>query len=194
MPSRFFLIDPLDGTKEFIAGRDEFTVNVALVEDQYPVVGVIGAPALGRLMFGVSGTGAFERVKNGSVSPICRQSRHESEPLQVLVSRSHIDPLSERALARLPGHSLRPLGSSLKFLLIATGEADLYIRLAPTMGWDTAAGQAIVEAAGGVVLAENGVRLNYSLRDGLRNRGFVAAGSLDHARLVVGTASVSVPE
>jgi 3'(2'), 5'-bisphosphate nucleotidase len=101
------------------------------------------------------------------------------------VSRSHLDSATEAALSKLPDHTRRQLGSSLKFALIAAGEADLYVRLAPTMAWDTAAGQAIVEAAGGTVLAEDGSHLSYSWNSGLRNAGFVAASRSEYAWLVV---------
>jgi 3'(2'), 5'-bisphosphate nucleotidase len=192
--SSFLLIDPLDGTKEFIAGRGEFAVNVAIIKDEYPVLGAIGAPALGRLIVGISGVGMFERTSDGSLARFCPKPRREEAPLQILVSRSHLDRTTEQALSKLPRHAVRAMGSSLKFAMIASGEADLYIRLAPTMGWDTAAGQAIVEAAGGVVLAQDGSRLRYSLRAGLQNQGFVAATKLDDAQLVVGVSSASVTE
>lgn len=183
-PHRFFLVDPLDGTRDFIAGRDEFTVNIALVEDGQPVFGMIGAPATGRLFMGVASVGAFERRNDGSLEKlICRGEPRDS--LVVLVSRSHLDAASRQALLRLPSHVLQPLGSSLKFALVAAGEADLYLRLGPTMAWDTAAGHAIVEAAGGVVLSEQGSRLEYLPAHGLRNPGFVASTSMEYARLVV---------
>lgn len=184
-PRRFFLVDPLDGTRDFIAGRDEFTVNLALVEDGRPTFGIIGAPAAGRLFMGIPGVGAFERRGDGSLERLhCRRTVREK--LLVLVSRSHLDAATSDALRKLPDHVLRPLGSSLKFALIAAGEADLYVRLGPTMVWDTAAGEAVVEAAGGVVLTDQGTRLDYSLAHGRRNPGFVASATIEYAQRVAG--------
>ena len=175
-PSCFFLVDPLDGTKEFIAGRDEFTVNVALVEGGYPSIGVVYAPSREWLVVG-SQLGAFEKRADSPMRRISCTGCPRISPV-VLVSRSHLDPGSVAILSKFPNYIERQLGSSLKFLLVAVGEADAYVRLSPTMAWDTAAGQAVLEASGGAVLTVDGSRLNYQRSNLLKNPGFVAASSL----------------
>ena len=177
--SCFFLVDPLDGTREFIAGRDEFTVNVALVEGEHPSIGVVYAPSRQWLVVG-SQLGAYERRVDSPMRRISCTGCPRVPPV-VLVSRSHLDPATLTILSKLPNHVERQLGSSLKFLLVAVGEADAYVRLSPTMAWDTAAGQAVLEAAGGAVLTVRGSRLHYQRPISLRNPGFVAASSLQLA-------------
>ena len=161
----YFLVDPLDGTKEFIAGSDEYTVNIAIVADGVPILGVVTAPALGLIWRGIVGRGA-ERLKFSSRSistpqAIRTRSRPEEE-LVVMVSRSHLDANTEAYLAGLP-HQLRrvPCGSSIKFCRLADGTADLYPRLAPTRDWDVAAGHAVLAAAGGSVVDPDGTALIY---------------------------------
>ena len=178
---RFVLVDPLDGTREFIAGNGEFTINVALVEGGVPIAGAVYAPALERLWFG--GQTAFAcRAAVGADLPDAaawRRLRTRAAPasLVALASRSHGDPATEAFLARLPIGERRSAGSSLKFCVIAEGEGDVYPRFAPTMEWDTAAGDAVLRAAGGVVLAAEGGPLVYGkVAAGLRNGGFVAWG------------------
>ncbi|MGD0719811.1 MAG: 3'(2'),5'-bisphosphate nucleotidase CysQ [Roseiarcus sp.] len=178
----FILVDPLDGTREFIAGNGEFTINIALVRDAAPVAGAVYAPALGRLWFG--GEHAF--VCEAAVgAPLPERSAWRpietraapAEGLVALASRSHCDPATEAFLARLPIGERRSAGSSLKFCALAEGLADVYPRFGPTMEWDTAAGDAVLRAAGGAVLAEDGRPLRYGKIDGqLRNGGFVAWG------------------
>ncbi|RTL48290.1 MAG: 3'(2'),5'-bisphosphate nucleotidase [Bradyrhizobiaceae bacterium] len=153
----FFLVDPLDGTKEFIAGRDEFTVNIALITHGRPVLGVIAAPALGLIWRGIPGHGA-ERLaimsdgKTGPSEPIrTRPHPLPGQPWIVAVSRSHGDPRTEAFIANRPGAVRLALGSAIKFGRIAEGNADIYPRLSPTSEWDVAAGQAVVVAAGGQV-------------------------------------------
>ncbi|MGH6675806.1 MAG: 3'(2'),5'-bisphosphate nucleotidase CysQ family protein, partial [Xanthobacteraceae bacterium] len=153
----YFLVDPLDGTREFIAGRDEYTVNIALVTDGAPVLGVIVAPGLGRglglIWRGIAGKGA-ERLamtadgKLLSEGPIHARARPPHETI-VVVSRSHLDARTRDFLASLPQPRPIPCGSALKFCRIAEGAADLYPRLAPTHDWDVGAGHAIIVAAGG---------------------------------------------
>src|SRR5207244_4128212 len=150
----FFLIDPLDGTKEFVAGRDEFTVNLALVTNGTPLLGIIGAPALGLIWRGLVGRGAerlrIEGTGIGAAEPIhTRQIPNRGDPWIAAVSRSHGDPRSEAFIASRPGVIRERLGSAIKFGRLAEGAADIYPRLAPTSEWDVAAGHAVGTAAGG---------------------------------------------
>lgn len=178
--NRFFLIDPLDGTKEFVAGRSEFTINVALIEDGRPAVGVVFAPALDRLVLSYGPGRVLSETGAVGLRPVpCAVER--DIPI-VLVSRSHLDARTARALAVFGAHELRPMGSALKFALLATGDADLYVRGGPTMLWDTASGQALVEAAGGVMLTEDGHPLGYVPQQTTTNPPFVAARTADLAR------------
>ena len=160
----FFLIDPLDGTKEFVAGRDEFTVNVALVTNGAPVLGIIGAPGLGLVWRGMVGRGA-ERVTVGEkslVEPIrTRRLPARGEPWIAAVSRSHGDRRTEAFIAARPGAIRKTLGSSVKFGRVAEGQADIYPRLAPTCEWDIAAGHAILTAAGGRITDAHGAALQF---------------------------------
>jgi 3'(2'), 5'-bisphosphate nucleotidase len=160
----FFLIDPLDGTKEFLAGRDEFTVNIALVSNATPLLGIIGAPALGLVWRGLVGHGA-ERLKTGDIAlPAAIHTRSlpkRGEPWTVAVSRSHGDQRTEAFIAGRPGAIRQTRGSALKFGLVAEGVADIYPRLAPTCEWDIAAGHAVVTAAGGKVSDAQGNELRF---------------------------------
>ena len=155
----FILVDPLDGTREFIAGRDEYTINIGLVADGAPAAGVITAPALGRIWRGVVGRGA-ERLQffAGRTSPPerIRTRPRPGTDLLVMVSRSHLDARTEAYLRRWPGARRVASGSALKFCRVAEGGADLYPRLGPTHDWDVAAGHAIVAAAGGCVVGPTG--------------------------------------
>ncbi|WP_142847389.1 3'(2'),5'-bisphosphate nucleotidase CysQ [Telmatospirillum sp. J64-1] len=170
---RFWLVDPLDGTKEFISRNGEFTVNIALIEQGRPVLGVVFAPALGRLFAGANGA-AFAEDGQGRRGISVRAVPPEG--LTVVGSRSHGDPQAmERFLAGRPVARQVAAGSSLKFCLLAAGEADLYPRFGPTMEWDTAAGHAVLAAAGGTVVELGGAPLLYG-KDGFRNPHFVACG------------------
>ena len=170
----FWLVDPLDGTKEFIGRNGEFTVNVALIDEGRPVLGVVGAPALGRLFAGVVGQGAW--VEDGGVRRAIGVRAVPDEGLTVVASRSHGDAaaldafLAGRRVARLA-----QAGSSLKLCLLAAGEADLYPRLGRTMEWDIAAGHAVLAAAGGQVCTLDGQPLVYG-KPGFENPHFVARG------------------
>lgn len=170
---RLFLVDPLDGTREFLKRNGEFTVNIALIEDGRPILGVIHAPALAHTLVGEPGRGAFRR--QGSAWRAIAARPAPGKPV-VAGSRSHRDPLENRLLARIGPHEALPLGSSLKLCRIAEGMVDLYLRQGPTSEWDTAAGQAIVEAAGGAVVDLQGRPLRYNQRDSLRNPPFLACG------------------
>jgi 3'(2'), 5'-bisphosphate nucleotidase len=170
----FWLVDPLDGTKEFISRNGEFTVNVALVENGVPVLGVVSAPAQGRLWVGVAGDGAWVEDAGGRRDIRCRSVPDEG--LTVVASRSHGD--AQALDAYLQGRkvaALRSAGSSLKLCLVASGEADLYPRLGRTMEWDIAAGHAVVAAAGGGVTDLRGEPLRYG-KPGFENPHFVAHG------------------
>jgi len=161
----FFLIDPLDGTKEFVAGRDEFTVNLALVTRGAPLLGIVAAPALGLIWRGIVGRGA-ERLTLGCGAPRVEPIRTRScpprgQPWTVAVSRSHGDKRSEAFIADRPGAMRSELGSAVKFGRVAEGLVDIYPRLSPTCEWDVAAGHAVVTAAGGRITDSKGAALHF---------------------------------
>ncbi|HEX7970119.1 MAG TPA: 3'(2'),5'-bisphosphate nucleotidase CysQ [Stellaceae bacterium] len=172
-PPRFWLVDPLDGTKEFIRRNGEFTVNIALVEGDGPVLGIVHAPVPG-VTYAASGTATRQ---HGSEAPRPIAARPVPARRAVIVhSRSHADEQRLAAYAaEHPEAERRVAGSSIKFCLIAAGEADLYPRFGPTCEWDTAAGQAVLEAAGGAVTTLNGARLRYG-KPGFLNPDFIARG------------------
>ena len=177
------LIDPLDGTREFLELRPEFTVNLAIVADGAAGIGVIAAPALGLIWRGVVGRGAErlsfdpERAEPcGDPIPIRSRCR-PAEGMRVAVSRSHLDPDTAALLSRLPVHERVACGSSLKFCRVAEGGADLYPRLAPTFEWDVAAGNAVLAGAGGLVTRPDGTPLVYGqVADEFRVPAFLAFG------------------
>ena len=178
--SRYWLIDPLDGTKEFIKRNGEFTVNIALIENHQPSLGVVYAPALKTVYAGCSRTAYAVKQRQGD-KPKAIKTRLQTpfRPLALVVSRSHRDPRIDDFTERLRRHlpvSETPMGSSLKLCLIAEGMADLHLRLGPTSEWDTAAAQAVLEAAGGQVLDLEGNPLSYNRGSGLINPDFVALG------------------
>jgi 3'(2'), 5'-bisphosphate nucleotidase len=178
---RFVLVDPLDGTREFIARNGEFTVNVALIERGRPIAGAVYAPALARLWFAGARAFACAAAVGADLPPpeAWRALKVRAAPpaLTALASRSHCDAPTEAFLAGLPIADRRSAGSSLKFCVIAEGEGDVYPRFGPTMEWDTAAGDAVLRAAGGTTLAVEGGPLMYGkIATGLRNGGFVAWG------------------
>lgn len=170
----FWLIDPLDGTKEFIARNGEFTVNIALVRDGYPVLGLVFAPALNLLYWNEEGIGAFREDAAGMKS-IRIAGPAAGGPIRVVASKSHLDDRTQAFIDALGPHELVQAGSSLKFCRVAEGSADVYPRLAPTCEWDTAAAQAVLEAAGGSVRTLDGARLAYGKPEVL-NPCFVARG------------------
>ncbi len=172
-----WLVDPLDGTKEFIKRTGQFTVNIGLVHCGYPVLGVICVPVTGVSYLGVTSqpfTGAWVQGRQEERKPIGTR-RAELERLTVVASRDHAGPVVEAFLARLSGADVTSMGSSLKFCLVAEGKADFYPRVVPTMQWDTAAAQAIIEAAGGQLTDLSGTRLEYR-KDRLRNPSTMAFG------------------
>ena len=176
--TRWWLVDPLDGTKEFISGSEEFTVNVALIEQGRVVFGVVSMPTRGRCYYGGAGIGAW-RADGEQIKPIrVRTVVPAGESLTVVASRRHSSPEQEALLAGLSEHlgelTLTSVGSSLKFCLLAEGAADCYPRLAPTSQWDTAAAQGVLEGAGGVVLQLDGQPFTYPARESLLNASFLA--------------------
>jgi 3'(2'),5'-bisphosphate nucleotidase len=182
---RAFLVDALDGTREYLSGGDDFTVNIALVERGSPVFGLLLAPALGRLFATVgparaaSATFAPASLPAGQVPPLqdIRTVEPATNALRILTSRSHRSSATEDFLAKFPGASVTGIGSSLKFGLIAAGEADVYPRFGPTSAWDIAAGHAILIAAGGCVTKRDGTPLQYLQRAGdFLNPHFIAWG------------------
>lgn len=177
---RFFLVDALDGTREFVAGRDEFTVNIALIEAGLPVLGVVDAPALGRLFAGDVRQGRALEIRSNDPIPSVASRRHAIRVRQAppsgqvaVASRSHGSPDTEEWLRREGVVERVSIGSSLKFCLLACGEADIYPRLGPTMEWDTAAGHAVLSAAGGSVVDLEGHTLRYG-KPAFRNPHFIA--------------------
>jgi 3'(2'), 5'-bisphosphate nucleotidase len=176
--AHYFLVDPLDGTREYIAGRNEYTINIALMADGAPILGIITAPALGLIWRGIVGRGAERTIIAGDVSappePIhCRPL--PAGELIAVVSRSHLEPRTRAYLDRLPSAKRVSCGSALKFCRLAEGAADLYPRLAPTRDWDVAAGHAIVVAAGGRMVAPDGTAIVYNTAE-LLIPGFLAWG------------------
>jgi len=171
----FWLVDPLDGTREFLARTDEFTVNIALVRDGAPVWGVVVAPALGLVYSGGPGFGAVRRSGRHAM-PIHVRPAGGAGACRVVASRSHMDQATAEFIARLGEVELVSTGSSLKFCRVAEGAADVYPRLAPTCEWDTAAGQAVLEGAGGQVRDLAGSPLRYGKAD-ILNPSFVAASA-----------------
>lgn len=169
---RFWLVDPLDGTKEFIKRNGEFAVNIALIENQRAIMGVVAIPVSGVLYWGLEGLGAYKRV-DGQDQAI-RVQAMPPQGMKVVASRSHRDAQTDAYLAGLNQPEIVAMGSSLKFMLLAEGQAHLYPRFAPTMEWDTAAPQAILEIAGGsVMLSDQSQPLVYNKAE-LRNPFFIA--------------------
>ncbi|MGH6821833.1 MAG: 3'(2'),5'-bisphosphate nucleotidase CysQ, partial [Methylocella sp.] len=172
---RFFLVDPLDGTKEFISRNGEFTVNIAEIYQGVPVAGVVYAPAKSRLFWGEKNTAA-QNSGPGEWKPLAVRPL-PADGATVVASRSHRDTETDEYLSKIKVKSLCSAGSSLKFCLVAAGEADLYPRFGRTMQWDTAAGHAVLLAAGGKVLTTEGNPLRYGKRNGVYdNPGFIASG------------------
>jgi 3'(2'),5'-bisphosphate nucleotidase len=176
---QFFLVDPLDGTKEFLNRNGEFTVNIAFVSQGVSVAGVVFAPALGELYRGARGQGAFKGMP-GEAKPIAVAPSRAGQTLRVMGSRSHGTDAMGRWLEALGRpHEFVAAGSSLKFCRIAEGLADVYPRMGPTSQWDTAAGQAVLEAAGGSVMDARGAPLRYGVDRAILNPYFMAVGRVE---------------
>ena len=169
----YWLVDPLDGTKEFISRNGDFTVNIALVQNHAPVVGVVHIPVEGLSYYGVVNAGAYRRKTGGAPEPIHVRPLGNG-PVRVVASRSHRGELLDGYLAKLGAHETVSRGSALKFCLVAEGAADVYPRLGPTSEWDTAAGHAVLLAAGGHVVNVDGSALAYNTKESLLNPHFIA--------------------
>jgi 3'(2'), 5'-bisphosphate nucleotidase len=176
---RYWLVDPLDGTREFVKRNGEFTVNIALIEEHCPVLGVVHVPVSGKTYIGVAGAGSELRLSNGERHAIS-VAIESASPVRVVGSRSHRGKSLDAFLEKLADFEMVPMGSSLKFCLVAEGAADIYPRLGPTSEWDTAAAQAVVEQAGGTVLQLDGNPLNYNAKADILNPFFLVAGPQDH--------------
>ena len=175
---RYWLIDPLDGTREFVKRNGEFTVNIARIEDGRPVLGVVHVPVSGISYVGEVGTGAWKVDTTGDETPIAVRGRRPDR-VRVAGSRSHAGDSLKRFLERLGDHEIVSMGSSLKLCLVAEGAADVYPRLGPTSEWDTAAAQAVVEAAGGQVTDTRMQPLRYNSKESLLNPHFLVFGDGD---------------
>ncbi len=174
----YWLIDPLDGTREFVNRNGEFTVNIALVRDKRPVLGVVHVPVRDRTYIGCEGVGAQRRGPDRSVEAI-HVAASSSTPVRIVGSRSHRGASLDALLNRLGEHEMVPMGSSLKFCVVAEGGADLYPRLGPTSEWDTAAAQAVVEQAGGSVVTLDGKPMKYNAKPDILNPHFFVIGARD---------------
>jgi 3'(2'),5'-bisphosphate nucleotidase (EC 3.1.3.7) len=176
--TRYWLVDPLDGTKEFVSRNGEFTVNIALIEDHVPTLGVVFVPVRDTLYMGTRSEGAKRQVGSDAATEI-GVTRPAATPLRIVGSRSHRDGRLEAYLPKLEPYELVSIGSSLKFCLIAEGSADFYPRLGPTSEWDTAAAQAVVEATGGAVTTLDGKPLRYNTKADILNPNFLVFGDTE---------------
>ncbi|MGI9260420.1 MAG: 3'(2'),5'-bisphosphate nucleotidase CysQ [Woeseiaceae bacterium] len=174
----YWLIDPLDGTKEFVNRNGEFTVNIALIEGKRPVLGVVHVPVSGKTYTGCEGIGAAVRETGGGSRSIS-VATESAQPVRVVGSRSHRGASLDAYLEQLGEVEMLPMGSSLKFCVVAEGSADIYPRLGPTSEWDTAAAQAVVEQAGGAVLELDGQPLAYNAKEDILNPHFLVRGPAD---------------
>ena len=173
---RFWLIDPIDGTKDFTQRTGEFTVNIAMIEDGEPVMGVVTAPALKEAFWGIKGEGAHMRDRTGRVHRI--RVAEPKDTLRVVASKNHLNEETRAFIDTLGAHETVQAGSSLKFCRIAEGHADIYPRMGPTSEWDTAAAHAVLVAAGGKVQTPEGQPLVYG-KENILNPNFIAAGNWD---------------
>ncbi|MCH8865817.1 MAG: 3'(2'),5'-bisphosphate nucleotidase CysQ [Proteobacteria bacterium] len=176
---RYWLVDPLDGTKEFVNRNGEFTVNIALIDSNRPVFGVVHVPVQDKTYIGCEGYGTELRSRDESPVKI-HVASNSSQPVRIVGSRSHRGSSLDSFLEKLGASNIVPMGSSLKFCTIAEGRADLYPRLGLTSEWDTAAAQAVVEQAGGRVLELDGKSLSYNKKSDILNPWFVVIGPSDH--------------
>ena len=174
---QYWLIDPLDGTKEFVNRNGEFTVNIAFIDNGRPLLGVVHVPVKEKTYIGCEGYGSELRTAKSAAA--IRVSETSSDPVRIVGSRSHRGASLDAFLARVGESDMVPMGSSLKFCVVAEGSADIYPRLGPTSEWDTAAAQAVVEQAGGQVLELDGKPLSYNQKEDLLNPFFVVIGATD---------------
>lgn len=178
--SRFWLVDPLDGTKEFLSRNGEFTVNIALIDRHQPVLGVVHVPVTGVDYFGLADVGAWKAMRLDDPGTSIHVASRSRAPIRVVGSRSHASAQMLEALQALNAHELVSMGSSLKFCVLAEGAADVYPRIGPTSEWDTAAAHAVVRGAGGDVVRLDGSPLEYNRSGGWLNPDFIAIGPRDH--------------
>ena len=171
--SKYWLVDPLDGTKEFIKKNDEFTVNIALIENRYPLEGYVYSPSRKTLYVGGGNKNSY-KIQNSILEQIRTSSIFD--PIRIVASRSHLNEETKKYISQFPQYELLQSGSSIKLCMVAEGRADVYPRFAPTSEWDTAAAQAVVEGAGGSVLDTNGDRLIYQ-KDNILNPHFIVKGN-----------------
>lgn len=176
--NRYWLVDPLDGTKEFVKRNGEFTVNIALIDNQRPILGVIYVPVSKITYYGSTDIGAFKQLPDCAAEPISVKPKHGT-PIKVAGSRSHAGESLKRYLENLGEHEIVSMGSSLKSCLVAEGLADIYPRLGPTSEWDTGAAQAIVEAAGGKITDTSMHPLRYNSKESVLNPDFFVFGDMD---------------
>jgi 3'(2'), 5'-bisphosphate nucleotidase len=176
--SRYWLIDPLDGTKEFIHRTDEFCINIALIENHKPILGMIYAPATGRCAYAIAGAGAFE-IHESKHIPL-HTKHYDRACVRLAMSRFHGEKKFLPFVQEAENYQIIPCGSALKFILVAAGEADVYLRFGQTSEWDTAAGQCIVEEAGGKVIDLQGNVLQYNTKESLLNPEFIVMGDHQH--------------
>jgi 3'(2'), 5'-bisphosphate nucleotidase len=177
---RYWLVDPLDGTREFLKRNGEFTVNIALIERHQPILGVILAPVTGLCYFACRGQGAYKQVAPHTEPTPIRVRARRARRVTVAISRSHPNAGLEQFLKGLGDYECVAMGSSLKSCMVAEGAADIYVRLGPTSEWDTAAAQCIVEEAGGAVTDTTRQTLRYNTKKGLLNPHFLVFGDLTH--------------
>ncbi len=171
--TQYWLVDPLDGTKEFLHQTDDFVINIALIEQGIATIGLIYAPIYKSCYFAAQGQGAFKQDQQG-ITDLTTVSRASVDPVRVLTSRSHISPKLQGWLDALGGYEQLKRGSALKFGLLAEGKADMYCRFGPTSEWDTASGQCILEELGGAVLTHDKQRLMYQYAENALNPAFIA--------------------
>ena len=175
---RYWLIDPLDGTKEFVNRNGEFTVNIALIDNGRPILGVVHVPVQEKSYIGCEGHGS--ELRQGDTTTSISVASSSATPVRIVGSRSHRGSSLDAFLEKIGDTDLVPMGSSLKFCVIAEGRADVYPRLGPTSEWDTGAAQAVVEQAGGKVLELDGKPLSYNQKEDILNPFFVVLGPTDH--------------
>jgi 3'(2'), 5'-bisphosphate nucleotidase len=172
--TQYWLVDPLDGTKEFIKKNGEFTVNIALIENNNPIFGIIHIPVTNETYWGSQVNGSFYSNKNNDVERISVSDNHQN-PMRIVASRSHPSEMLNSLLEKLVDYEIIEVGSSIKFCHIASGQADCYPRFGPTSEWDTAAGEAIVRFAGGQIVTTNGNSIKYNLKGNYLNPNFIVS-------------------
>ena len=170
----YWLVDPLDGTKEFINNNGEFTVNIALISNNTPILGIIHIPITHETYWGSKNKGSFYLNENDDVVSISVSNNHQN-PIRIVASRSHPSDMLNDLLEKIIDYEIIKVGSSIKFCHIASGQADCYPRFGPTSEWDTAAGEAIVSSAGGHVVAASGNSMNYNVKEDYLNPNFIVS-------------------